>query len=72
MHHDGVRAGKHQAGVPVVEAHHVGRPAFEALDLHNHTTPVPFANGMSVHQEPVSYCSIHITHIGTREAVRKG
>lgn len=71
MHHDGVRAGKHQTGVPVVEAHHVGRPAFEALDLHDHPSPVPFANGMPVHQEPVSYCSIHITHIGTWGAVRK-
>lgn len=58
-HNHGVRAGKDQRGVPIVEPYEIRRPAAGALDVDDDSAPVPFANGVPVHQEPVAYRRSH-------------
>ncbi|GAA3101769.1 hypothetical protein GCM10020001_018410 [Nonomuraea salmonea] len=71
MHHHGIGPGKDQAGVPVVVLDPVRGRAVHALDLSDYATPVTFAHGIAMYQEPIANRRIHTSHIGTRNAVRK-
>jgi hypothetical protein len=57
--HDGVRAREHQAGVPVLEADHVGRPAVRAAHLDDLSDPVGRADRVAVDVQPISDRCFH-------------
>jgi uridine phosphorylase len=54
-----VRAWEHQAGVTVVETHHVGRLSARSMDLDDFACPLRLAHDVAVHVEPVSDGCLH-------------
>ena len=54
-----VRAGEHQAGVTVVETHHVGRFPARSADLDDLARPLRLAHDVATHVEPVPDGCLH-------------
>jgi hypothetical protein len=59
MLNDRVRAGEHQPGVTVVETHQVGRFPARPADLDDLARPLPLADHVATHMEPVPGGCLH-------------